>query len=407
MTNTANAHRREGVHAGWTGRLMAVFRKELRDHFRDRRSLLLALIYPLLGPALVAGGLAMAGKTLQTDYRERPVSVAVAGLEYAPRLADFLAEHNIETTSAPTDPDERERAVRESEVRVIMVIPETAQGREDFQVDVLTNLGRVDNLRATARLGDAIGAYNYALAQERARAAGLPKDYARPIHMNKINVAREANVAVFFYNMIPPLVIFMIFLGGVHQAIDTTVGERERGSLEPLLLAPVERWVLLLAKSMSAFVFTIITTIVNLTAFKVFLELAVSTSSELVEPPGWGVFLAILLVSAPLMTIAVALQMSVAVVTRSMKEAQIYLGLLPLVPALPGMVLVFRPVNPSDIGVTVPVFGQMTLINQLVAEQVPTLAHVTVSAAVTLVAATLIFLLAARWFRREKMFVLG
>ena len=409
MTKNANpdAHRREGVHAGWTGRLMAVFKKEMRDHLRDRRSLLLALIYPLLGPALVAGGLAMAGKTLQTDYRERPVSVAVAGLENAPRLAEFLAEHNVETTAAPADAQERERVVRESEVRVILVIPESAKGREDFAVDVLTNLGRVDNLRATARLSDAIGAYNHALAQERARSAGLPEDYARPIQMNKINVAREANVAVFFYNMIPPLVIFMIFLGGVHLAIDTTVGERERGSLEPLLLAPVERWVLLLAKALSAFVFTVITTVVNLSAFKIFLELAVSTSAQLAEPPGWGVFVSILLVTTPLMAIAVALQMSVAVITRSMKEAQIYLGLLPLVPALPGMVLVFRPVNPSDIAVTVPVFGQMTLINQLVAEQVPTLAHIAVSAAVTVAAAGLIFLLAARWFRREKMFVLG
>lgn len=404
---TDNVHQNEGFRAGWLGRLFAVFYKEMRDHLRDRRSLLLALIYPLLGPALVAGGLAMAGKTLQGDYRTRPVTVPVVGLEYAPQLKPFFDKHNIEIVAAPPTKAARAAAVRDARVPVVVVIPEAARGQAEFEVDVITNLGRVDNLRATQRVADAVHAYNDDVAAARASAAGLPADYARPVRMNRVNVARNANVAVFFYNMIPPLVIFMIFLGGVHLAIDTTVGERERGSLEPLLLAPVERWVLLLAKSMAAFGFTVITTVVNLSAFKVFLEMAAATSPDLVAPPGWGVFAAILAVSVPLMAIAVALQMSVAVITRSMKEAQIYLGLLPLVPALPGMVLIFRPVNPSDIGVSVPVFGQMTLFNQLVAEQWPTFIHVAISFAVTLSAATLIFLLAAKWFRREKMFVLG
>jgi len=393
--------------AGWTRRLMAVFQKEMRDHLRDRRSLLLALIYPLLGPLLVAGGLAMAGKTLQIDFRERPVTVPAVGLEHAPDLARHLAEHNITPAPAPATPEARAAAVRESRLPLVLVVPQSAEGSREFSVDIITNLGRVDNLRATARLADAIQAYNNKLAATRARAAGLPANYAHAITMNKINVARDANIAVFFYNMMPPLVIFMIFLGGVHLAIDTTVGERERGSLEPLLLAPVERWVLLLAKSMAALVFTAITTLVNLAAFKVFLELAAATSDSLVQPPGWFVFAGIFAVSVPLMAIAVALQMSVAVITRSMKEAQIYLGLLPLVPALPGMVLVFRPINPSDAVVSVPVLGQMTLINQLVAEQVPSIAHVTMAAFVTLGAAALIFGLAAKWFRREKMFVLG
>lgn len=393
--------------AGWFDRVWTVFAKEMRDHLRDRRSLLLALIYPLLGPLLVAGGLAMAGKTLQTDYRERAVTVPAAGLAYVPALAAHLKTRNIDIVPAPPSREEREAAVREGRIPLVLVVPESARGAEDFEVEIITNLGRVDNLRVTARLTDAIQSYNDAIAAERARAAGLPEDYAQAVRMSKTNVARDANIAVFFYNMMPPLVIFMIFLGGVHLAIDTTVGERERGSLEPLLLAPAERWVLLLAKSCAAFAFTAVTALVNLAAFKIFLSIAAGTSADLAAPPGWLVFAAIFAVSAPLMAIAVALQMAVAVITRSMKEAQIYLGLLPLVPALPGMVLIFRPVTPSDAGAMVPVFGQMTMINQLVAGQVPAAVHVVLASTITFAAAGLIFLLAARWFRREKMFVLG
>lgn len=122
---------------------------------------------------------------------------------------------------------------------------------------------------------------------------------------------------------------------------------------------------------------------------------------------GVGVFALTLIVAAPLMAFAVALQMSVAVTSRSMKEAQIYLGLLPLVPALPGMVMVFAPMNPTDLTVAVPVLGQMLLINQLIAEQSMDPLHVVIATLSTTVSAVLIFLLAAKWFRREKMFVLG
>ncbi|MBL4747862.1 MAG: ABC transporter permease [Magnetovibrio sp.] len=393
--------------SGWPKRLWIVFTKEIRDHARDQRSLTLALIYPLLGPLLVASGLYMAGKTLNTDYRERPLDVPAVGLENAPALAAHFKKHNINIVAAPQDEQARKVEVREGRLPVILVVPKRAQGSENYTVELITNLGRADNLRATARLADVIARYNEIIGSSRAKAAGLPGDYAAPIKMKKINVARDANIAVFFYNMMPPLIIFMIFLGGVHLSIDTTVGERERGALEPLLLAPVERWVLLLAKAGAALAFTVVTTLVNVGAFKTFMGLAAGSAEQLTQPPGWAVFAIIVLISMPLMAIAVALQMSIAVITRSMKEAQIYLGLLPLIPALPGMVLVFQPINPSDLIMTLPVFGQMVLIGQLVAEQSLDPRHIIIATCSTLGAAALIFMVAARWFRREKMFVLG
>lgn len=390
--------------SGWGVRVMTVFLKELRDHTRDRRSLMLALIYPMLGPLLVAGGLFLAGKTLQGDFREQFVTIPAVGLEYAPALVDYLEEQDVRFTEAPED---MEAAVRDGRVPVVMIIPENAAGRDDFTVEMITNTGRVDNLRVTSRLSWIIRGYNDHIADAKARAAGLPEGYGSPVKIERTNVARDANIAVFFYNMMPPLVIFMIFLGGVHLAIDTTVGERERGSLEPLLLAPVERWVLLLAKALAALAFTSVTTVVNLGAFRLFMGLVASSSDRLVPPPGWEVFILAFVVAMPLMAIAVALQMSIAVITRSMKEAQIYLGLLPLVPALPGMVMVFAPMNPSDFNVAVPILGQMLLINQLVAEQAMNVKHVLIATGSTTVSAVFIFWLAAKWFRREKMFVLG
>jgi len=390
--------------AGWWCHVRTVLTKELRDHGRDRRALLLALIYPMMGPLLVAGGLALAGKTLQGDFREQFIDIPAVGLAAAPDLVDFLERRNVRFVAAPKDP---KNAVRQGRVPVVLVVPKSARGQTQFTVQLLTNLGRVDNLRITARLSEMIRAYNRDIGAQKARAAGLAADYGTTVQIERINVARDANVAVFFYNMMAPLVIFMIFLGGVHLAIDTTVGERERGSLEPLLLAPVERWVLLLAKAAAAGAFTILTTAVNLAAFGIFLGLAARTSDRLVAPPGWDVLALILVLAIPMMALAVALQMAVAMVSRSMKEAQIYLGLLPLVPALPGMVMVFSPLNPTTMTALVPVLGQMLLINQMIAGQAVSAAHVLAATVSTTLAAAAIFCLAARWFRREKMFVLG
>ena len=392
---------------GWFRRWWGVLTKELVDHTRDRRSIMLALIYPMLGPLLVGGALYFAGKTLQGDFREKFIDVPVVGLEHAPGLQVFMEEHNVRFQEAPATREAQEKSVREGRLPMVLVIPDAAQGKDRFDVEFITNTGRVDNLKITLRLGTIIRGYNKKQAEAVALAAGLDKGYASSIEIIRTNVARDANVAVFFYNMMPPLMIFMIFLGGVHLAIDTTVGERERGSLEPLLLAPVERWVLLLAKSGAAFVFTAVTALVNVLAFRLFTGWAVIGSEKLVPPPDWFVFIELFILSAPLMLIAVALQMSIAVITRSMKEAQIYLGLLPLVPALPGMVMVFSPVDPTMVSASVPILGQMLLLTQLIAGQELDAAHVISATISTTLSAVLIFLLAAKWFRREKMFVLG
>ena len=387
-------------------RLMAIFKKEVRDHMRDRRTLLLALIYPLLAPLLVAGGLYLAGSTIQSERTAVAFDVAVIGAGNSPLLMEHLADHEI-TIVEMTSLEETKKLMLDGDMPVGLVIPENAEGEKRFTVQMLMNLSRVSNLRLTARLERVINILNAELTKERLVAAGLEEDFAKPIKIKDVSVTRLPNIAIFFYNMMPPLIIFMIFLGGVHLAIDTTVGERERGSLEPLLLSPVERWILLLAKSKAAVLFTAITSFINIAAFYVFCGWAASLSKHLDQPPAWYMFIAMFVISIPLMAIAVALQMSIAVITRSMKEAQIYLGLLPLVPALPGMIMVFKPISPGAWDVAVPVFGQMLLLGRLALGEPVTIAQGLTATATTSIAAALIFWLAARWFKREKMFLLG
>ncbi len=120
-------------------------------------------------------------------------------------------------------------------------------------------------------------------------------------------------------------------------------------------------------------------------------------------PPSIGVFAGMYLVAIPLMALAVAIQMTIATLSRSAKEAQIYLGLLPIIPLIPGIILVFSPVSVGLFQSSLPIFGQLTLFLGLIGERDIEILHILTSGFFTLAAAALVFLLATRLFSRERM----
>ena len=134
-----------------------------------------------------------------------------------------------------------------------------------------------------------------------------------------------------------------------------------------------------------------------------FLSLSVSLHGDMTSPPSLASFAMMFVVAVPLMALAVSLQVVIALVSRSMKEAQIYLGLLPLVPALPGMVLVFSPLHPSDAIAATPLLGQLTQFNQLVSGESIQASHLAMSAGVSLTLAGIVFLFAKSCFDKERL----
>lgn len=235
------------------------------------------------------------------------------------------------------------------------------------------------------------------------QAQGINPNELTPVTVREKNVGRAQNSAYVFYNMIPSLAMFMIFMGAVYLAIDTTVGERERGSLEPLLTAPVERWELLSGKSLAAWCFTAMIVAVNLTAFRVILAAATADAANLAAPPSPLAFANIFLVAIPLMAMAVTVQMNIAALTRSAKEAQIYLGLLPVVPLIPGLMLAFAPTSATVTSSLVPIYGQILFFADIVRGEQIAWGLLAINAAVTFGAAAILFRLASGLFEREKM----
>ncbi len=123
--------------------------------------------------------------------------------------------------------------------------------------------------------------------------------------------------------------------------------------------------------------------------------------------PGLGVLTAIFLVCVPLMLLAVSEQMIIATVTRSFKETQTYLGLLPLVPAIPGLVLAFVAVKAQSWTMTIPIFGQTVLIGQLARDEPVNPFDVAVASVSTAAVAFALLFIATRLYEREQLIFTG
>ncbi len=385
----------------WWRRCGVVLGKELLDHLRDHRSLALALIYPLLGPLVVGMLLQVSADSRHSDPGARTVTVAVRGLAQAPELAAFLAHHNV-TLVAPLTAEALAQGEHDP---VVLEIPSNAALALPFTVRLLFDANSPAGVGTAARIADLINGYSRQLGEHLLATRGIDPALIQPVTVERIHVGRRLTLTSVLYNLIPPLLVFMIFLGAVYVALDATVGERERGTLEPLLTAPVRRWELLLGKAGAAFLFTLATVVLNLSAFRLVLGLAAVELPGSESPPDSGTFLLIFVMTFPVMALAVTLQLAVAALARTLKEAQIYLGLLPLVPAMPGIASAMTPMVPQLWMFAVPVFGQMVTFNRLIAGAPVAPLDALLSAATTLLAAAAIFWWSTRLYEQDRTLI--
>jgi len=383
-----------------------VFAKEALDNLRDRRSITMATIYPVIGPLLlgILLGFAQAMFKPAKPGEDVPVELAVEGQEHAPGLIGFMAAKGVVAVAPPAD---MERAVRDGSAPLVMVIsPDYGRNfaqERPAEVTLVVNATRLSTVMMISRTIGLLRAYGREISGERLSSRGVSSGVANPIKIVNFNVGKSRSLAGFFLNMIPPFVIFTIFIGGVYLALDTTSGERERGSLEPLLINPLARWEFMLGKVMAALAFTIGAVIIQLFAFKVMFELVIDKDLGIQVEPSAMVFVKIFLVALPIMVLAVALQVIVAAMTRSFKETQTYLGLLPLIPSLPGLVLVFVAIKANLWMMSIPTFSQVVLIGELVRGDPVSGANVLMSALSTLVVALGLLVIAGRLYSREEL----
>ena len=248
-----------------------------------------------------------------------------------------------------------------------------------------------------------LSAYSQQLGSLRLLARGINPGVISALAVEEMDIATPQSQAARILAMLPYFIIFSVFIGGMYLAIDTTAGERERGSLEPLVINPVGRHELVLGKLGATLIFTLVAVIETLLGFYVMLNYLPAEAVGVKMSLGLYALSLIFLLTLPMMLLAASLQMIVATLTRSYKEAQTYLGFMPLVPAMPGLFLALSPVKAKSWMMLIPTFGEQLLINQVMRGEAVLPFHVLISATTTITIGIALTVIAILMYGREQI----
>jgi sodium transport system permease protein len=197
--------------------------------------------------------------------------------------------------------------------------------------------------------------------------------------------------------------LFSTLIGGMYVAIDATAGERERGSLEPLVSLPVSREALVAGKFVATMVFSGVSLVLTLASFAISLRFvpleSIGMSANLGPKVLTGVFLSLL----PFVPLAAALLTLVASFARSFREAQSWMTGALLVPTLPIMVAAMTGMKPTALLMAVPSLSQHFLIARLLRDEAIPLTDGLLSAGGSLLLAAVLLVFVVRLWRREKL----
>ena len=380
-----------------------VFGKEVVDNLRDRRTLLAALLYPFLGPGLILLMIFAIGR-LSKDA-ERPLKLPVEGAERAPSLVSFLEQNRVQIEPAPKD---SESAVRSGDKMLVLVIPEEFSDQftagHPAVVRLIFDPSRNEALSSIQRARALLVGYAQQIGQLRLQSRGVDPRVVEAIAIETVDLSTPQSQGARMLAMAPYLIIISLFVGGMYLAIDSTAGERERGSLEPLLINPLGRTELVLGKAAAVLLFTLVALLETLIGFAVILNLVPLErflGVQMSLPP--RALFSILLVCVPLMIFVVALQLMIASYTKSFKEAQNYISGMLLIPAVPALVMAILPVKESLWLALLPTVGQQLFINRILRAEEVSPSHLLISSATTLAAGALLLALVVRRYSREAI----
>ena len=398
---------RNRIGSGWLSRARVVFHKEWTDNLRDRRSILSALAYSLFGPLLVAWMV----QALADDPAQRRIEVPTVGIENAQGLAEALATRpGAELVAAPTaDQSELKEAVRSGDLDLVLVVDEGYTSRyRDLRpatLHLIVDSSRTDSVRAAARLRYELTRWSTEVASFRLTARGVDPGVARPFQLDTADVATPQAKSLRVLGGLPIFFLLAAFIGGMNVAIDVTAGERERRSMESLLVHAVPASALAVGKWLAAVVFATASLAVMLALSVVALGGAAQAAGlplRFGTPEAVRIFVVLL----PLALLAPALQMALAIFARSFKEAQTQLSLLLFVPMVPGFLLMLDRLRVTPLLHAIPAVGQQVQMLEILRGASPSPDLVALCVVTTVLVTGLCVGMVARWLRREAL-VLG
>jgi sodium transport system permease protein len=388
--------------------ITTVFRKEVRENMRDRKAVFNSLLLgPILFPVLFVG-LAWFGTSKQMERAEKVLEVPVVGAEHAPNLVGFLEQQGMVVKAAPEDP---EASVRRQDEPVIIRIPDTFPGQwhagTPAEVEVIADPSRRESEIPMHRVKGLLQAYGQQIGALRLQLRGVSPSLAAPVMVRDVDLSTPQSRGLLVMIFLPYVLMITAFSGGMHLAIDTTAGEKERRSLEPLLINPVPRWQIMIGKLLATTLFGLASLTLTLLAFRFALPYMPTGALGIDLSLGASAVGGILLVVAPVAILAAGLLTMLATYAKSFREAQSYMGLVILIPMIPSILFMANPVKPETWMMPIPLFSQNLLIGEFVRGESVPLAWLLYSTGGTLAIGLVLAWFAATLFNRPRVVFSG
>jgi sodium transport system permease protein len=387
--------------------LMIVMRKELKDLFRDRRTVFLSLaLGPILLPLLLVGIFTLTENRIR-DLSEKPLELPVVGKDNAPNLIAWLEGQNVTIKAPPRDiaaaiADQKEDVV----LRIGDDYAEKWRKSEPAPVEVLSDSTRQNAEVPVKRVQALLQAYSGQVGALRLLARGVSPATMAPLQVRQTDMAsEEAKRGRLVSVLLPYLLILSAFMGGAYLIMDATAGERERQSMEPLLATPAARGAIVSGKVAAACAVALLSLAFTLLMFKLTAVISPTVGRQM--SVSFSTIAMLLLILMPMVFIGTTLLTFLSATAKSMKEAQSHMSYLMLLPMLPSIILMVNPVKTQLWQFAVPFLAQNQLILKVVRGEAIDPIQWVVYLAASFGLSGLMWFLAVRRYRGEQLAISG
>jgi sodium transport system permease protein len=353
--------------------IKVILKKELLDTIRDRKTLFAMIVVPLVLMPLLMMVSPLISQKEEQKVKETVYNISVVGEQNSPSLVSFLQA--TPNTKVVIENNNLEEKLKKGEVQLIVTIQEGFEQavQQEKSANLILQFDSTQPLSANARkqFDQLLNAYSKNLVAGRLAQKGLNTELLEPVKLQAQDTASQEKVGGLILAMIMPLILTIWAVsGGMYTAIDVSAGEKERGTLEPLLLTPPRRlaivtgkFLAILSVAMAAIILALISMVASLRFLVPMIEKGTSQQSISLSVSS---FLLTLFVAFLLTAFICALELTICTWARNFKQAQNYITPLYLVIILPAMVIqIMQTFVPPSYLYAIPVLNTMLAMKEI------------------------------------------
>lgn len=388
----------------WT-HISNIWRKEVTDSLRDKKALRQAIMIPLIIGLFYAFFNPFLSSIISQKAQEA-VTIPVQGIENAgPAFLDALKQQKI--TLEPYTGD-LQAAVTKGEKPAGLIIPngfnDSITREQPATLTLLTNRtsGGIFGGFSGERLNLVVAGYSQGVAASRVKERNINPSLLQPVNLDSKDLATPEQLAGFFAAFTLPILLGSIIAqGGLFVAIDVTAGEKERGTLESLLVTPASDVEVLTGKLLAVFTITAIPIVLTFAGFwagSLFIPNFIPNATAL----PLSIIIRTILLSLPLALFVDVVLMIVSVRTKAFKDAQSAAAPIGFAAIAPAMLAAFvTPTNP--LMYLIPIYGPAALVSSLATGAQLPVSYYVYAVLGSLLAAAVGYVIALRFFNRERL----